>query len=65
MRGSVIVDCIGRWCSKHDIQKLELMEWKGKVIDQVDELMKALLDIPSSKFHNECTSGKRPINYFE
>ena len=33
-------DCIDTLCSKHGMNKSVLMEWKGKVIDRIDENIK-------------------------
>ena len=44
-------DSIDSWYSKYGIKNSVDMEWKGKVIDKVDEKIKILSNKTSSKFH--------------
>ena len=43
--------CIDTWQSKYGIDKSVLMEWKGKVIDNVDEKIKCLSNKTSSELN--------------
>ena len=52
--------CIVTWRSKHGIDKSLLMEWKGKVIDKVDEKIKTLPRKASSKFHKSVLQQNNP-----
>ena len=41
-------DCSGTWCSKYAIDKLVLIEWKGKFIYKVDQKIKIFSNKTSS-----------------
>ena len=54
-------DCIDTLCSKHGMNKSVLMEWKGKVIDRIDENIKTLSKKTSSKLHKSVLLQSKPF----
>ena len=60
-----INDGIDTWCSKYDIDKSVLMEWKGKVINKIDEKTKNFVQQTIFKISYECTLVKQSVKYFE
>ena len=54
-------DRIDTLCSKHGMNKSVLMEWKGKVIDRIDENIKTLSKKTSPKFHKSVLLQSKPF----
>ena len=57
-----INDCIDTSCSKDDIDRSVLIDWKGKAINNIDEKMKTFSNKTSSKFHKNVILQNKPLN---